>query len=61
MKRQRVYAKEESPVGIEEETGTVLLKEFYKTFFMLISAECEIYPAHKCQNANYFILTFIIA
>ena len=24
----------------------------YKTFFILNSAEHEIYPAHKCQNAN---------
>ena len=24
----------------------------YKNFFMLNSAEHEIYPAHKCQNAN---------
>ena len=37
----------------------------YKTFFMLNSAEHEIYPAHKCLNANnswHFIvgiLTFI--
>ena len=24
----------------------------YKTFFMLNSSEHEIYPAHKCLNAN---------
>ena len=24
----------------------------YKTFFMIISAECKIYSAHECQNAN---------
>ena len=26
----------------------------YTTFFMLISAEHEIYPAHKYQNANNY-------
>ena len=32
----------------------------YTTFFILNSAEHEIYPAHKCLNANNFgILTFI--
>ena len=25
---------------------------FYKTCFLLNSAEHEIYPAHKCSNAN---------
>ena len=24
----------------------------HKTFFMLNSAELDIYPAHKCENAN---------
>ena len=32
----------------------------YKTFFILNSAEHEIYPAHKCENANNCgILTLI--
>ena len=25
----------------------------YQTFYILTSAEHEIYPAHKCKNANY--------
>ena len=29
-----------------------MLPQGYKTFFMLSSAEHEIYPAHKSQNAN---------
>ena len=29
--------------------------EVNETFFMLNSAELEIYPAHKCQNANFNI------
>ena len=31
----------------------------YKTFFMLNSAEHEIYPAHKCIKKIVGILTFI--
>ena len=33
----------------------------YKTFFMLKSTEYEIFPAHKCKNANKIvgILTFM--
>ena len=28
----------------------------YKTFFILNSAEHEIYPAHKCQNVNNIMI-----
>ena len=33
--------------------GSAARPRGYKTLTMLNSAEHEIYPAHKCQNANY--------
>ena len=36
-------------VSVAEQTGfSLTLPRGYKTFFMLNSAELEIYPAHKC-------------
>ena len=43
-----VYASSEG----SGETSYMTWPRVYKTFSMLNSAEHEIYPAHKCQNAN---------
>ena len=47
-------AQENLPLFYADNKSTEQLRpQGYKTFFMLNSAEQEIYPAHKCLNANY--------
>ena len=36
----------------------VIAPRFLKTFFMLNLSEHEIFPAHKCQNANKQLSAF---
>ena len=58
--RLHTYVKTEN-VASACSTGKFVLHlaRGYKSFFMLNSAENEMYPAHKCQQSIVGILTFI--